>query len=166
MVCGSQGSRRRLAKAAGAEPCGQMRWKVARPCTFPSQNVKNMRFSNQFFKLKCRKGARPCGAKRFCKWKNEKTSRKTPFKKMTCSTSAGRCGAKSSMQKTDGHGAPLDVQMLFRVAGATVCAPHQKTAKCEGSVAVSTTTNTTLYYIYNYNYSCEYKLYTKCLTFH
>jgi len=25
MICGSRGSKRRLAKAAGAEPCGQMR---------------------------------------------------------------------------------------------------------------------------------------------
>ena len=32
MICSSRGSKSRLAKAAGAEPCGQMRWKVARRC--------------------------------------------------------------------------------------------------------------------------------------
>ena len=32
MICGSGGSKSRLAKAAGAEPAGQMRWKSARRC--------------------------------------------------------------------------------------------------------------------------------------
>ena len=45
MICGSGGSKSRLAKAAGAEPAGQMRDEkvhaaVARS-TFPSQNVQN-----------------------------------------------------------------------------------------------------------------------------
>ena len=39
------------------------------------------------------------------------------------------------MQKTDGYGALLDVQMCFRVAGARDCAPSQKSAKREGFVA-------------------------------
>ena len=42
MICGSGGSRRRLAKAAGAEPCGQMRDEkklhaVVKRSTFSSQ---------------------------------------------------------------------------------------------------------------------------------
>ena len=45
MICGSRGSKSRLAKAAGAEPCGQMRDEklhadVARS-TFASQKAKN-----------------------------------------------------------------------------------------------------------------------------
>ena len=32
MICGSGGSKSRLAKAAGAEPCGQMRDEIARRC--------------------------------------------------------------------------------------------------------------------------------------
>ena len=45
MICGSGGSKSRLAKAAGTEPCGQMRDEklhaiVARS-TFLSQNVQN-----------------------------------------------------------------------------------------------------------------------------
>ena len=45
MICGSGGSKSRLAKAAGAEPCGQMRddklHAVVARSTFPSQNVHN-----------------------------------------------------------------------------------------------------------------------------
>ena len=43
MICGSGGSKSRLAKAAGAEPCGQMRdvklHAVLAPSTFRSHNV-------------------------------------------------------------------------------------------------------------------------------
>ena len=45
MICGSDGSKSRLAKAAGAEPAGQMRDEklhaVVARSTFPSQNVQN-----------------------------------------------------------------------------------------------------------------------------
>jgi len=45
MICGSGGSKSRLAKAAGTEPAGQMRDEklhaVAARSTFPRQNVKN-----------------------------------------------------------------------------------------------------------------------------
>ena len=45
MVCGSGGSKSRLAKAAGAEPSGQMRNEklhaVVARSTFPSQNAKS-----------------------------------------------------------------------------------------------------------------------------
>ena len=45
MICGSGGSKSRLAKAAGAEPCGQMRDEklhaVVARSTFPSQNVQS-----------------------------------------------------------------------------------------------------------------------------
>ena len=45
MICGSGGSKSRLAKVAGAEPCGQMRDEklhaVVVRSTFPSQNVQN-----------------------------------------------------------------------------------------------------------------------------
>ena len=67
MICGSGGSKSRLAKAAGAEPSGQMRNEkvhaiVARS-TFRSQNVQNTPASDHFWKLRCRKSARRCGAK-------------------------------------------------------------------------------------------------------
>ena len=90
MICGSGGSKSRLAKAAGAEPAGQMidenlhavvarsrfrsqsvqntPWSVARS-TFPSQNVKNTRGSDHFWKFRSRKSARRSGAKHIWKLK-------------------------------------------------------------------------------------------------
>ena len=67
MICGSGGSKSRLAKAAGAEPAGQMRHEkvhaVVARSTFPSQNGQNTRGADHFWKLRCRKSARRCGAK-------------------------------------------------------------------------------------------------------
>ena len=52
MICGSGGSKSRLAKAAGAEPAGQMRDEklhaVVARSTFPSQNVQNTSASECF----------------------------------------------------------------------------------------------------------------------
>ena len=102
MIWGSGGSKSRLAKAAGAEPAGQMRdekctplWReahfqvkmyktpqrrstfgscdvekvhaVVARSKFGSQNVKNTRGSDHFWKLRCRKSARRCGAKHISK---------------------------------------------------------------------------------------------------
>ena len=77
MICGSGGSKSRLAKAAGAEPAGQrsdekLHAVVARS-TFPSQNVQNTPFSDHFWKLRCQKSARRCGAKHISKSKVLKT---------------------------------------------------------------------------------------------
>ena len=84
MICGSGGSKSRLAKAAGAEPAGQMRDEkvhaVVARSTFPSQNVQNTSAPDHFWKLRCRKSARRCGAKHILK--------------LRCRKSARRCGAK------------------------------------------------------------------------
>ena len=73
MIWGSGGSKSRLAKAAGAEPAGQMRDEklhaVVARSTFPSQNVQSTPFSDHFWQLRCRKSARRCGAKHISKWK-------------------------------------------------------------------------------------------------
>ena len=73
MICGSGGSKSRLAKAAGAEPEGQMRDEnlhaVVARSTFPSQNVQNTSASDHFWKLRCQKSARRCGAKHISKSK-------------------------------------------------------------------------------------------------
>ena len=73
MIWGSGGSKSRLAKAAGAEPAGQMRDEklhaVVARSAFPSQNVQNTPFSDHFWKLRCPKSARRCGAKHISKWK-------------------------------------------------------------------------------------------------
>ena len=73
MIWGSGGSKSRLAKAAGAEPAGQMRDEqlhaVVARSTFPSQNVQSTPLSDHFWKLRCRKSARRCGAKHISKSK-------------------------------------------------------------------------------------------------
>ena len=73
MICGSGGSKSRLAKAAGAEPAGQMRDEkvhaVVARSTFWSQNVQNTPCSDHFWELRCGKSARRCGAKHILKSK-------------------------------------------------------------------------------------------------
>ena len=83
MICGSGGSKSRLAKAAGAEASGQMRDEkvhaVVARSTFPSQNVQNTPMSDHFWKLRCRKSARRCGAKHISKSKCTKHTRSEPL---------------------------------------------------------------------------------------
>ena len=73
MICGSGGSKSRLAKAAGAEPAGQKRDEklhaVVARSTFPTQNVQNTPAPDHFWKLRCRKRALRCGAKHISKSK-------------------------------------------------------------------------------------------------
>ena len=83
MICGSGGSKSRLAKAAGAEPAGQMRDEklhaVVARSTFPSQNVQNTPAPDHFWQLRCRKIARRCGAKHISKSKCAKHTRSGPL---------------------------------------------------------------------------------------
>ena len=76
MIWGSGGSNSRLAKAAGAEPAGQMRDEklhaVVARSTFQSQNVQNTSGPDHFWKLRCQKSARRCGAKHISKSKCRK----------------------------------------------------------------------------------------------
>ena len=73
MICGSGGSKSRLAKAAGAEPAGQMRDEklhaVVARSKFRSQDVQNTPAPDHFWKFRCRKSARRCGAKHILKSK-------------------------------------------------------------------------------------------------
>ena len=109
--------------------------------TFRSENVQSTPGSDHFWKLRCRKSARRCGAKHISKWKCTKHTRFGPL---------------------------LEVQMSLRVAGARDCAPCQKRAKRKGFVAFSTTTTTTphhttlqyIHYNYNYNYTFTTFYYT------
>ena len=83
MICGSGGPKSNLAKAVSAEPAGQMRDEkshafVARS-TFPSQNVQNTPCSDHFWKLRCRKSARRCGAKHISKSKCTKHTMLRPL---------------------------------------------------------------------------------------
>ena len=83
MIWGSGGSKSRLAKAAGAEPAGQMRDEklhaVVARSTFASQNVQNTSAPDHFWKLRYRKSARRCGAKHISKSKCTKHTRSKPL---------------------------------------------------------------------------------------
>ena len=83
MICGSGGSKSRLAKAAGAEPARQMRdeklYAVVAGSTFRSQNVQSTPGPDHFWKLRCRKSARRCGAKHMSKSKCTKHTRSGPL---------------------------------------------------------------------------------------
>ena len=108
MICGSGGSKSRLAKAAGAEPAGQMRHEkvhaVVARSTFPSQNGQNTRGADHFWKLRCRKSARRCGAKHILK-----------------SKCARRCGAKHILKsKCAKH---TNVGPLLEVPMSKKCTP-------------------------------------------
>ena len=102
MICGSGGSKSRFAKAAGAEPAGQRRdeklhavaarstfrsrsWDVEKVhavvarSTFRSQNVESTPGPDHFWKLRCRKSARRCGATHISKSKCTKHTRFGPL---------------------------------------------------------------------------------------
>ena len=235
MICGSRGSKSRLAKAAGAEPAGQMRdeklhpvvarstfasekakstsrsfgsWDVEKVhgvvarCTFRSQNarrycakhiskskctkhiktlharttfgswdvekvhavvarstcrsqnVKNTRGSDHFWKLRCRKSARCCGAKHISKLTCEKNTRvRTTFGRSDVFSRGRRKGlwTLSKVSKTWGFcSIPKTMagvghlkricNSAFSVAGAVqeTCSSEKATVSClTGSVSSS-----------------------------
>ena len=83
MIWGCGGSKSRLAKAAGAEPAGQMRDEklhaVVARSTCRSQNVQNTPAPDHFWKLRRRKSACRCGAKHISKSKCTKHTRSGPL---------------------------------------------------------------------------------------
>ena len=104
MICGSGGSKSRLAKAAGAEPAGQMRDEkvhaVVARSTFPRQNVQNTPGSDHFWKLRCRKSARRCGAKHISKTKCTKHTRSGPLLEVAMSKKWREAHFQVKMYKT------------------------------------------------------------------
>ena len=113
MICGSGGSKSRLAKAAGAEPAGQRRDEklhaVVARSTFPSQNVQNTPLSDHFWKLQCRKSARRCGAKQISKSKCTKHTRSGPLLAVEMSKKCTPLWREA--HKHQGFGPLLEVQM-------------------------------------------------------
>ena len=69
--------------------------------TFRSENVQNTPAPDHFWKLRCRKSARRCGAKHIS---NSKCTKHDMFArhfwKLRCQKSAGRCGAKHIFKST------------------------------------------------------------------
>ena len=87
MICGSGGSKSRLAKAAGAEPAGQMRDEklhaVVARSTFPSQNVQNTPVSDHFWTVAMSKKCTPL-------WREAHFQVKM-YKTHQCRTTFGSC---------------------------------------------------------------------------
>ena len=145
MICGSGGSKSRLAKAAGAEPCGQMRDEhlhaVVARSTFPSQNVQSTPGSDHRWKLRCSKSARRCGAKHVWKSNVQSAQGADHFWKLRCRKSARRCGGKHiSKSKCPKHtilGPLLEVEMQSTFGSqnvqSTPCSDHFWKLRCRKS---------------------------------
>ena len=99
--------------------------------TFPSQHVQNTPFSDHFWKLRCRKSARRCGAKHISKSKCTKHHMLGPLLEVqmskNCQKSARRCGAKHiSKSKCTKH---LSSGPLFEVQMSKKCTPLWREAQ-------------------------------------
>ena len=137
MICGSGGSKSRLAKAAGAEPAGhrsdeKLHAVVARS-TFPSQNAQNTSGSDDFWKLRCRKSARRCGAKHISKSKCTKLLSSGPLLEVEmskkCTPLWREAHFQVKMYKT--HSAPDHFWKLRCRKSARRCgAKHISKSKC------------------------------------
>ena len=133
MICGSGGSKSRLAKAAGAEPAGQMRDEnlhaVVARSTFRSENVQNTSVLDRFWKLRCRKSARWCGAKHISKSECTKHRSLAPLLEVEMSKKCTRCGAKHiSKSKCTKH---LSLAPLLEVEMSKKCTPLWREAYFE-----------------------------------
>ena len=144
MICGSRGSKRRLAKAAGAEPSGQMKDEklraVVAQSTFASEKTKNISRSEHFWKLRCRKSARLCGAQHMSKSKRTKQTMFRPLLEVDMSKkckplwreahvqvkSAKNWGVRTTFGRSD---------VVFRGRYRGLCTLSKKKAKREGCLA-------------------------------
>ena len=110
----------------GSCDVGKVHAVVARS-TFRSENVQSTSASDSFWKLRCRKSARRCGAKHICKWKCTKNTTFGPL--LRCRKSARRCGAKHiSKSKCTKH---LSVGRLLEVEMWKKCTPLWREAHLE-----------------------------------
>ena len=134
MFCGSGGSKTRLAKAAGAEPSGQMRDEkvhaVVARSTFRSQNVQSTPASDHFWKLRCRKSARRCGAKHISKSKCTKHRSFGPLLEVAMSKKCTplRREAHLEVKKLKTLGPLLEVEMSKKCT--PLWAKHISKSKC------------------------------------
>ena len=97
--------------------------------TFWSQNVQNTSASDHFWKLRCRKSARRCGAKHISKSKVLKTGGLGALLEVKMSKSARRCGAKHiSKSKCTKH---LSFGPLLEVKMSKKCTPLWREAHFE-----------------------------------
>ena len=117
--CGSGGLKSRLAKAAGAETSGEMRDEklhaVVARSRFRSEKVQNTSASDHFWKLRCWKSARRCGAKQISKWKGTKHLSVGPLLEVEmlkkCTALWREADLEVKCVKNWGFGAVLEVEM-------------------------------------------------------
>ena len=132
MICGSGGSKSRLAKAAGAEPAGhrsdeKLHAVVARS-TFRSQNVQNTGVRTTFGSCDVEK-VHAVVARSIFRSQNVQNTSSDHFWKLRCRKSARRCGAKHiSKSKCTKH---LSVGPLLEVAMSKKCTPLWREAHFE-----------------------------------
>ena len=129
-----EGRKSRLAKARGAEPCGQMRDEklhaVVARSIFPSQHEQNTPTSDDFWKLRCRKSARSCGAKHISKSKVLKTEGLGPLLEV-----------ETSKKRTPlWHEAHFQVKM-YKAQGSEKVQMERKNRKTHWYEAVSSALN-------------------------
>ena len=119
---------------------------VVERSTFPSQNVQNTSASNRFWKLRCRKSARRCGAKHISKSTCTKHTMYGPFLEVEMSK-------KCTPLWREAH---FEVEMLKNTRGSD----HFWRLRCRfASLHYTTLHYTTLHYItlhYNYTTTLHY----------
>ena len=138
MLCGSGRSKNRLAKAAGAEPSGQMRddklhAPVARS-TLGSEKGKSTSRPEHFWQLRCRESARCCGAKHVSKSKCRKHCTFGPFLEVEMSKKCTPfCGAKhisKSKRAKQTPGSEHFLKLRYRKSAYRCGAKHISKSTC------------------------------------
>ena len=103
--------------------------------TFRSENVQNTPFSDHFWKLRCWKSARRCGAKHIRSQNVESTRGPDHFWKLRCRKSARRCGTKHisklKCEKHQGFGSDHFWKLRCRKSARCCRAKHISKLKCE-----------------------------------
>ena len=132
--------------------------------TFPSQNVQNTPFSDHFWKLRCRKSARRCGAKHVSKSKCTKHHMFAPLLEVRmlekCTPLWREAHFQVKMHKTPHVRATFggsDVVSRGRREGLCTLSKVSKTCGFCGifihNQHYTTLHSNTLHYNYNYNYT-------------
>ena len=103
MICGSRGSKSRLAKATGAEPSGEMRDEKLRAVvarsTFGSQNAKNTSCSSTFGSSDVEKVHAVAAQNTFPSQNVHHTPASEHFWKLRCAKRARRCFRSQKCKK-------------------------------------------------------------------
>ena len=165
-------SKSKCTKHSRSGPCLEV--EMSKKCTrlwreAHSEKAKNTSRSESFWKLRCRKSARPCGAKHMSKSKCYKAHQVFgPLLEVEMSKKSHAIVARSTLshlvkmwaKNTRGSDHFWTFRCTFRVAGARDCGHLSKVRQTWRFVAFSTTTTTTftlhsntLHYNYNYTFT-------------